>query len=451
VKTGAIIGIVVGATIVIVVGLIAYSYTQIQISLDDISFAGIDWAEASLSTLVKLGLNVLTGNWLGAALSLVQGIKLNLIFGLTNHGFFPVYIPDLTYDLSINGVDVGQGKSNVDLTINPGETKSLPVLQHVLIDSLKPAVSSIAESGGIMDLKVSGTAYFKLLGLTIPIPFESTKQISIIDEIKKHFTGSSDQQSNSYQYLTQTYVTLQASSYQISEGQTMTFSGRLTDSNGNGIPNQVVYVKRDITFSPDSTLGTGYTDSNGYFSADWVATKPLTSNTANVYATFDGSSGYSSVRGSDISIQVYAYQTTQSNQNPSSSDQQLQQANQGLQAVKTNPNPSQSVTITNSVYKVGPGEYQPISFTTMCTGTLSGNFAAQAALGDNIIVYVLDQNGYNQFGSGQSASTYYNSGKVASGSFSILLNPGTYYIVLSNSYSTFSTKTVSIQAYYSCN
>jgi hypothetical protein len=35
-----------------------------------------------------------------------------------------------------------------------------------------------------MDLHVKGIAYFKILGLNIPIPFESSKQISLYDEIK---------------------------------------------------------------------------------------------------------------------------------------------------------------------------------------------------------------------------------------------------------------------------
>ncbi|MDE2589954.1 MAG: hypothetical protein KGL95_09865, partial [Patescibacteria group bacterium] len=123
-KTISIIALVIGITIATIFVLIAYSYTQIQVSLNDISFAGIDWAQASLGTLAKIGLNIVTGNWLGAALDLVQGIKLNLIFGLTNHGFFPVYIPNISYDLLVNGVNVGQGSNNVDVTINPGETKN---------------------------------------------------------------------------------------------------------------------------------------------------------------------------------------------------------------------------------------------------------------------------------------------------------------------------------------
>ena len=47
-----------------------------------------------------------------------------------------------------------------------------------------PAVYSIVNTQGMIDLKVKGTAYFNLLGLSIPIPFESSKQISIYDEIR---------------------------------------------------------------------------------------------------------------------------------------------------------------------------------------------------------------------------------------------------------------------------
>lgn len=452
-KTALVAAIAVGVFIIaIILGLVAYSYTQIQVSLNDISFAGIDWAQASLGTLAKLGLNALTGNWIGAALSLVQGIKLNLIFGLTNHGFFPVYIPNISYDLLVNGISVGKGSSNVDVTINPGETKNFPVLQHVLTDSLRPAVSSIIDSGGILNFKINGIAYFKLLGLTIPIPFESTKQISIADEIKNHFFGGSSQSQQSYQYLTQTYATLQASSYQVSEGQTVTFSGQLTDSSGNGIPNQIIYVKRDITLSADPTLGTGYTNSNGYYTVSWIATKPITSNTANVYATFDGTQGYSSTRGPDVSIQVIEYQTSQPQSTQSSSiDQQLQQAKERVQAAQANQNSSPSTSIANSVYKVGPGTYNYVSFYSPCSSTVTGEFSAEAALGDNIIVSLLDQNNFSAFENGNSAQAYYNSGKVSSGNLNVGISPGTYYIVMSNMYSSFSTKTVSLQASFTCN
>lgn len=450
-KTGAIIAIIVVAIVAIILGLIAYSYTQIQISLSDVSFAGFDWAPTSLLTFAKLAFNALTGNLIGIVLSLITGVKLNLIFALSNHGIFPVYIPDLSYNLSVNGNNVGQGQSTVDMTINPGETKTLPILQDFQVSSLEPAAISVLDAGGIMNIQVSGTAYFKFLGLTIPIPFQYTKQVNVIQEAKNHFLGSTSQNSgyNSYQPTPTigTNISLQASAYAVTRGQTVTFSGRLVGSDGNGIPNQLIYVKRDITFAPDSVLGTTYTDSNGYFAVNWISTKPITSNTANVYATFEGSSQYSSARGSDITIQVLAPQMTQYVPSPQPTTPLVQisptiQTSPGLQAAR--------FQVANSVYKVPPGTYTYIPFNMQCSGTLSGGFSSQAALGDNIIVYVMDSNGFRQFQSGSSAYTYYNSGKVSSGTINIGLASGPYYLVLSNTYSAFSTKNVSLVASYTC-
>ena len=181
--------------ILIVVGiffvLLAYSYTQINVSLNDVTFHSIDWASLSWSALLKLGLDALAGNWPDAAFELIQGINLNLIFGLSNNGILPIFIPDIFYDLSINGINVGKGHSTINTTINPGETKEIPILQNFQKDSLTPTIESIVINNGIMTIQISGTAYFELLGLSIPIPFESTKQISIVDEVKNYLDSIS--------------------------------------------------------------------------------------------------------------------------------------------------------------------------------------------------------------------------------------------------------------------
>lgn len=539
-KPAIVIVAVIITIIAIVVGLVAYSYTQIQFSLESISYQGLD-VSLTGGSIVKTILNGIIGNWLGAVLDLITGVKLGLGFALSNHGFFPVYIPDVSYDLLVNDVKVGQGQSHIDKTINPGETKSIEDIQDIQFSSLKPAAASVIDSGGLINFKVSGTAYFSFLGLSVPVPFETTKQVNIVDELKSKLLGSRSQSSeysnNSYQSppATGTGISLQASAYTATQGQTVTFTGRLTDSNGNGISNQLVYVKRDISFAPDSVLGSSYTDSNGYFDINWIVTKPITGNTADIYATFDGSSGYSSVRSSDISIQVMTYQP-QSISIPSQSvsvytdktsynrdttiiisgtvnptipnqlvtlqiwyrgDQVSERVatpnldgtfsmhvsftsillSDGLYTVIAKYGDAQSQTtfifgsasqpiippiqtspttqtasfpIANSQYQVGPGTYTTIPFNMQCSGTVTGSFSASATLGDNIIVYIMDSSGYSQFQAGNSASTYYNSDKVSSGTFNVGLSSGQYYLVLSNTYSSFSTKTVNISASYTC-
>jgi hypothetical protein len=87
--------------------LVAYSYTQITVNLEGVTLDSIDWASISVSTLIKIGLDVLSGDWIDSALALIEGINLNFIFQFSNNGILPVHIPDLSYDLSINDVYVG--------------------------------------------------------------------------------------------------------------------------------------------------------------------------------------------------------------------------------------------------------------------------------------------------------------------------------------------------------
>ena len=182
-----VVGILISFVVVgIFFSLVAYSYTQITVNLEDVTLDSIDWASISVSNLIKIGLDVLRGDWIDSALSLIEGINLNFIFQFSNNGILPVHIPDLSYDLSINDVYVGQGSSMINTVINPGETKEIPILQNFQRDSLTPTVKSIVDRNGIMDLHISGIAYFKLLILEVPIPFESTYQISIIDEAEVH-------------------------------------------------------------------------------------------------------------------------------------------------------------------------------------------------------------------------------------------------------------------------
>ena len=203
-KPAATIGIIIGIIIIIVVGLIAYSYTQIQISLEGVSYQGLVFASPSASTIFKLAADLITGNWLGLALTLVTGVKLGLVFGLSNHGFFPVYIPDISYDILVNGVKVGQGQSHIDSTINPGETRSFQDnTQDIQFSGIEPAITSIVDSGGIANFQVSGTAYFNFLGINVPVPFQQSRQVNIVDEIKNQinrYISQNQQYSNNQPY-----------------------------------------------------------------------------------------------------------------------------------------------------------------------------------------------------------------------------------------------------------
>ena len=332
---GKAVGIGIGIFLIILVigGLFVYSYTQLSVSLNDVKFHSIDWTTISWTTLLKLGLNTLSSNWLGVAFDLIDGVNLNLIFGLSNGGLLPVYIPNLSYDILVNDVSVGKGHSNTNITINPGQTKEIISFQNIKKSSLSPAVYSIVNTNGVIELKVKGTAYFKLFGISIPIPFESSKQISIKDEIK----------------------------------------------------NKLNYEIQRLKPEP---------------------VKTITSSANSFIDKLDGNV-------KDLNLNL-------------------------------------SGTIIDNTYHVGAGNYKYVSFSMPCTGTIQGGFIANAALGDDIKIYLLNQNQFNGYKNNENVSTYYNSGKVEYGTFDVTVNADNYYVIMSNTFSSFSTKTIQLEVGAEC-
>lgn len=348
------IGIGVFVLIIAIIGvLFYYSYTQIHVTLNDVSYHSIDWTNFSFTTLVKLGLNVLAGNWLGAAFDLIDGVNLNLFFALSNYGFLPVYIPDISYDLLVNGVPVGQGKVPINTTIYPGETKQVTALQNFKKSSLTPAVTSIVSNGGRIDLHVKGTAHFKLLGLDIPIPFESSKQVSLYDEIKNKLLGSNSNNQN-----TQTTISLNIPNNSVYSGDPMYISGTLTTSDGRGLQNAIVYIKDEDPLSGDDIISTLTTDSYGNFGFTWYAKSmdPL-DNTVEVYAIFEGASGYNSARSYQYNMSVISPSSQSSNSN----EQYITPKSTPQYTTPQNTFKSTSITLNIPYTTITKGNILPIS------------------------------------------------------------------------------------------
>ncbi len=312
--TGRKVAVALVALSLLTAGTVGYSYSKLGGQVTGVSYGGINWAPLSPGLLLRIGADALVGIYVGAALNLINSIKFNIQIALINNGVLPVYIPDETHDLAINGLEVGGGSATVDTTLNAGQTITVPVEQDLATSRVTEIASSIVASGGNLDVQVNGQAHFSLIGIPISIPYHAERQISIYQELKN-------------------------------------------------------YVESLLT------------------------------------------------------------------------GQGSQQQNQNY-----NPNPAKSgSTIVSGSYKVGPGQYRSFQFTLNSPTTVTGSFSATATLGNNIIVYIFDQTEYDQYQRGQPTNVLYNSGKVASGTVSVNLSAGIYYLVLDNTYSTISTKDVTVQ------
>lgn len=106
----------------------------------------------------------------------------------------------------------------------------------------------------------------------------------------------------------------------------------------------------------------------------------------------------------------------------------------------------QTVNIVNGLITVNADSYESYQFSVpsgASSVSVSGSFTASGGSGNDIVVLVMDSTNFVNWQNGHSASTYYNSGQVTTGTISASLPAGaTYYLVYSNTFSIFSSKTV---------
>jgi hypothetical protein len=74
---------------------------------------------------------------------------------------------------------------------------------------------------------------------------------------------------------------------------------------------------------------------------------------------------------------------------------------------------------------------------------VTGLFEAQGGRND-IECYIMDEAGFTNFKNGNSARTYYNSGRATVGNIHAVVSPRgqNYYVVFNNTFSTFTPKAV---------
>lgn len=98
--------------------------------------------------------------------------------------------------------------------------------------------------------------------------------------------------------------------------------------------------------------------------------------------------------------------------------------------------------IVNSVIPVGASKYVYYQISVPSQASISGDFTAFGGSGNDIIILVLDETAYINWINGHSVSTYYNSGKMTTGSITASVPKGNYYLIYSNAFSAITNKNV---------
>jgi hypothetical protein len=116
----------------------------------------------------------------------------------------------------------------------------------------------------------------------------------------------------------------------------------------------------------------------------------------------------------------------------------------------TPPQP-RSLPIGNGSLVVKAGSYS--SYALFVPGgvtrvTVTGRFTASGGSGNDIMAYLLDEDGFVNFKNGHAARAFYNSGKVTEAAIGAVLptSSGVYYLVFDNRFSAITPKAVTVSA-----
>jgi hypothetical protein len=97
---------------------------------------------------------------------------------------------------------------------------------------------------------------------------------------------------------------------------------------------------------------------------------------------------------------------------------------------------------TEKTYVVEPGHYTWLEWNFNEVTRVAARFRARGGSGNDIEVFIFDEDGFENWRNGHRAPTYYNSGRVTVGRFDVRLRPGKYFLVMNNKFSAVSNKVV---------
>lgn len=119
-------------------------------------------------------------------------------------------------------------------------------------------------------------------------------------------------------------------------------------------------------------------------------------------------------------------------------------------SISINPeSPSRLVTrsqpLVPSTFSVAARNAYSTQFNVPSSERVSGTFRASGGSGNDIQVFIVDAENYRLVESGEPFRSFYNSGKVSTGSIDIQLPQGTFYVVFNNKFSFLTNKAISAE------
>ena len=120
-----------------------------------------------ISSLFGAGADLASGNLLGAAEHIIEGVDISVEVDITNEGFLPVYLGTSDHTLVLNGVEVTDPIAVEGGWIGPNSTSTVSLKATLLLTELPGAVVLGIVQGGLIDVQLNSKVGLGILSKTI--------------------------------------------------------------------------------------------------------------------------------------------------------------------------------------------------------------------------------------------------------------------------------------------
>jgi hypothetical protein len=170
--------------IVATVALGAYGYSKLETEFDASNFS--PEINTSPENVIYTIVDILSFNYLEAAIDLIDGVRIDGTLRFTNNSFIPLYIPEMEHQVYIEGHQCKEKFNTPSFWLGPSSHQDEAINLLVGLEDVPEILLQVLANGGTSNVKI----YSEFTLGTFTIVKESTKSFNINNSISS-FIGSS--------------------------------------------------------------------------------------------------------------------------------------------------------------------------------------------------------------------------------------------------------------------
>jgi hypothetical protein len=163
-------------------GAVAYSYSTLSASPPRVEAISPS-ITGDISSLFRAGADLASGDLLGAAERIIEGVDFDVEVDITNEGILPVYLGTSDHILVLNGVEVTAPIAFKGDWVGPNSTTTILLEVTLHLTELPGAVVLGIVQGGLIDVQLKSTIGWGIFSKTIHTQVTRFRIIESVESI----------------------------------------------------------------------------------------------------------------------------------------------------------------------------------------------------------------------------------------------------------------------------